>query len=164
MQKDSFITYIVIFAVVIVLAFLLKKLYDVYKRNLYLKSDIGKIDMMSGAEFEEYLYEKFCSYGIEVEHTPLTKDFGADLIVTLEDGYRIAIQAKRYDEKVGLSAVQEVVAALAYYECDRGMVITNSEYTDNTRILAEVNNVILWDRELLVRFFIEGLYKIEQMF
>ncbi|HAF27245.1 MAG TPA: restriction endonuclease [Lachnospiraceae bacterium] len=129
------------------------------RRRCYLNSDIGRIDMMSGAEFEEYLYKKLISFGVNVQKTPLTKDFGADLIITLEDGFKIAVQAKRYEEKVGLSAVQEVVASLAYYDCDRGLVITNSEYTDNTRILADVNKVILWDRDDLIRIFIDGIWQ-----
>jgi restriction system protein len=142
-----------------VLFYLLILLLRWVRRSHYLNSDIGRIDMMSGAEFEEYLYKKLISFGVNVQKTLLTKDFGADLIITLEDGFKIAVQAKRYEEKVGLSAVQEVVASLAYYDCDRGLVITNSEYTDNTRILADVNKVILWDRDDLIRIFIDGIWQ-----
>ena len=50
----------------------------------------------------------------------MTGDFGADL-----DNY-IVVQAKRYSKKVGVKAVQEVVAAKAHYGCREGIVVTSN--------------------------------------
>lgn len=126
------------------------------KRIRYLKSDLGKIDRMDGLEFENYLFEKFKSLGFQVELTPASKDFGADLILTLEDGFKIAIQSKRYEDKISLGAIQEVYTSLNYYGCDKGMVITNSYYTSGAITLADCNNVLLWDRDALKKNLIDG--------
>ena len=50
---------------------------------------------------------------------------------------------------VGNSAVQEAVAGKRYYNCDKIIVITNNYFTTSAITLAKVNNVILWDREIL---------------
>ena len=88
--------------------------------------------------------------GYKVKTTPRTNDYGADLILT-KDGDKIVVQAKRWNDPVGNSAVQEVVAAKAYYKANRAMVVTNSYFTSNARSLAHVNNVELWDRSNLVK-------------
>ena len=46
-----------------------------------------------------------------------------------------------------------MVAAIAYYGADKGMVITNSVYTQNAVNLATANGVELWDRKRLFREF-----------
>lgn len=150
---------IIVVVLCLCLILLLRKEIQDRQYKAYLNSDIGKIDQMNGAEFEKYLYDKFKAMGLSVVMTSQTRDFGADLIITLQNGYRIAIQAKRYEEKVSLPAVQEIVASLAYYKCQRGMVITNSEFTENAWILARVNNVILWDRSKLIRNLIDGRFE-----
>jgi restriction system protein len=40
---------------------------------------------------------------------------------------------------------------MAYYDADKGLVVTNSNFTKNAEALAEANQVILWDRDVLVR-------------
>lgn len=125
------------------------------KRYLYLHSSLGKIDAMDGVQFEYYLSEKLAQFGYETELTKANNDFGADLIIQKEGGPKIAVQAKRWSEKVNNSAVQEVVASLKYYGCDMGMVITNSIFTENATILAEVNDVVLWNRGKLKEYLVD---------
>lgn len=137
----------VICAVLLVLMGLLIKYLG---ERRYLNSPLSKIDKMSGEEFETYLKIYFESKGYKVERTPLSNDYGADLVC--KDKYEtVVVQAKRYEASVGNSAVQEVVAAKEYYEADRCIVITNSYFTKNAYALAEANNVELWDRDDLVR-------------
>ena len=66
----------------------------------------------------------------KVELTPLSNDYGADLICT-KNGQVLVVQAKRYEGKVGNAAIQQVVAAKDYYEADECMVVTNSYFTRN---------------------------------
>lgn len=40
---------------------------------------------------------------------------------------------------------------MAYYEAEKGLVVTNSTYTLNSKKLAHANDIILWDRDVLVR-------------
>jgi restriction system protein len=76
--------------------------------------------------------------------TPATGDQGADLIVK-RNGRTIAIQAKGYQWPVGNGAVQEIVAALRFYNVDEGWVVTNSTFTASARSLARANNIRLID-------------------
>jgi HJR/Mrr/RecB family endonuclease/uncharacterized protein (DUF697 family) len=110
---------------------------------------VDRVDLMSGEQFEEFLAECFQRLGYDVKTTPKTNDFGADLILT-KGVTKTVVQAKRYQGKVGNSAVQEVVAAIQYYGAQEAIVVTNSQFTTNARGLAKANNVQLWEREQLI--------------
>lgn len=86
--------------------------------------------------------------GYRVEHTKLSHDQGADLVVS-KFGEKIVVQAKQYSNKVNNKAVQEIVAAIKHYGADRGMVITTDEFTRSAIELANSNNVDLINREKL---------------
>jgi restriction system protein len=60
-------------------------------------------------------------------------------------GHKYAVQCKFYSHPVGVSAVQQVVGGMAYYGCDRAMVITNNTFTRQAKELAERNDVELLD-------------------
>lgn len=120
------------------------------KRNLRL-SGIREIDNMSVTEFEQKMRLHFRDLGWKPKGIRLTGYFGADLILRTPDGQTIVAQLKRYSEKVGLSAVQEAVAAVAFYKADGAMVITNNYLTDSARRLAKANGVVIWQRDELVQ-------------
>ena len=79
------------------------------------------------------------------------QDFGADVIAEKDD-VRYAIQCKRYDSPVGISAVQEVIASKSLHDCHVACVLTNSSFTPAAVELARKNLVILWDRNKLKNF------------
>ena len=70
-----------------------------------------------------------------IDPTPVTGDQGADVILVI-GGVKIVIQAKKYTGVVGNAAVQEVFAAMQFYDADYAMVITNSRYTTAAQTLA----------------------------
>ena len=109
---------------------------------------IKDVDKMSGYDFEKFLVILFEKMGYKVEHTQLSKDQGADLIVS-KFGERMVIQAKRYNQKVSNSAIQEVVASIRHYKADKGMVVTNNEFTNEAIDLAKSNDITLIDRKQL---------------
>lgn len=111
---------------------------------------LRRIDRMEGVEFERYLAYCFRKQGYRVSLTRGSSDFGADLILYGEEG-KIAVQAKRYGKPVGVAAVQQVLAAKDYYECDLAMVVTNTQYTRQARELADKSGVHLLEREDLIR-------------
>jgi HJR/Mrr/RecB family endonuclease len=117
---------------------------------------IHDLDLFSGYEFEQFLKTLFEKMGYTVEHTKLSGDQGADLIVH-KHGEKTAIQAKRRSGKVNNKAIQEVVAAIKHYGADRGMVITTGEFTRSAVQLAGSNNVDLMSRaeleKLVAKFF-----------
>lgn len=106
------------------------------------------VDKMTGLEFENFLCMLFSENGYKAEVTKASGDQGADLIVE-KFGEKTVVQAKRYSGDVSNSAIQEVVAAKAYYNCSRAMVITNSFFTKSAVALAQANNVELCDRQCL---------------
>lgn len=114
------------------------------------RSGIADIDQFGGKMFEEYLEVLFKRLGYGVERTKFVGDFGGDLVLG-KDGVRTVVQAKRWTKSVGVKAVQEVVAAKGYYDCDKSMVVSNSRYTKQAQELARKNKVQLWDRDMLIR-------------
>ncbi len=113
-------------------------------RRRYLSFSFNELNSLTGEEFEELLAVYFRKMGYSVRTTPVSGDFGADLIVC-GHGEKIVVQAKRYRNTVGISAVQEVIGAREYYHSKKAMVVTNSKFTAAAKELANKTNVILWD-------------------
>lgn len=120
-------------------------------RRIALASDYHSIDSMEGIEFEKYCAELLRKLGyVEIVRTPGSGDQGVD-IVAVKNDIRYAIQCKRYSSDLGNTPIQEVVAGKAFYHCHVGVVLTNSHFTPSAKKLAEVNGVLLWDREKLYK-------------
>ena len=102
---------------------------------------------MSGEEFELYLQAHFQKKGYYAKHVGQTGDYGADLILYGKRRRKTVVQAKRYNNSVGIKAIQEVISAKAYYDCRDAMVVTNSRFTHAAKELARKANVELWDRD-----------------
>ena len=113
------------------------------------KTSIVDVDLMAGVEFEEFLCNYFNTHGYVCNQTKVSGDQGIDLVAKKDD-YVLAIQAKRYTGTVGNHAIMEAVAGTKYYNANQTMVITNSTFTKSAVELAAANNVILWDRQVLI--------------
>jgi restriction system protein len=105
---------------------------------------------MSGTEFEDYVARIARSSGMPVIMTPLTGDWGVDIIVGKRPN-RLAIQCKRQSRPVGTGAVQEVVAGAPMQDCTKTMVVTNHEFTPAARKLASLHGCELVGRSELPR-------------
>ena len=88
--------------------------------------------------------------GYKVEHTQLSGDQGADLIVE-RNGEKIVVQAKRSESTITNKAIQEVFTSINHYQAQRGMVVTNNEFTPSAVKLAESNQVELINRNSLTQ-------------
>jgi len=114
--------------------------------------ELKEVDIMEGRNFEIFTGNLLRSIGfINIHITPSSRDFGTDVIAEKED-VRYAIQCKRYDSPVGVSAVQEVIASKSLHDCHVACVLTNSHFTPAAEELARKNLVILWDRNKLKSF------------
>jgi restriction system protein len=113
------------------------------------------IDQMDGYQFERCMLDIYKRLGYSVEHTPLSGDQGADLIITSNEGIRTAVQCKRYSNKISNKAVQEVVASKAVHRCTSGLVVTNNYFTDSAKQLANANHIGLVDRAGLQKIICE---------
>lgn len=136
------------------------------KRSPSLKIKFENIDRMNGFEFEEFVSEILIAKGYrDVTVTKKTGDFGVDATcfpVSPKDKRRIAIQIKRYNSPVSVGAVQEVVAGAAMYKAELKIVITNSTFTTNAKLLAENNDCVLVDRLTLQNWVYEVEKKVEK--
>lgn len=98
---------------------------------------------MTGHEYEYAVANYLREQGYyDVEVTQASGDYGIDVLAR-KGGHRYAVQCKYYSGTVGISAVQEAVAGMAIYGCDRAMVVTNSTFTKAAKELAEANDVVL---------------------
>lgn len=112
-------------------------------------SPIERIDRMTGEQFEIFMEAYFRKQGFKVERTPLSGDYGIDLIIE-NDFSKIGVQAKCYSNKVTASAVQEVVTGLRHYGLSGGMVVTNNYFQPAAIQLAKDNGITLWNRDKLI--------------
>lgn len=125
--------------------------YDIKKlktrKYQQIARNISLTDHMSGIESEDYLCFIFQKRGYHVNTTPKSNDYGVNLILK-KNGETTVVQAKRYKNKVGVRAVQEVNAANPYYNASKAMVITNNYFTPNAKSLAIANQIQLidWDK------------------
>ncbi|WP_246062111.1 restriction endonuclease [Paenibacillus oralis] len=144
-------TWGVFFISVIILTLVLMKVIPYYRKiRMVRRSNIHSIDVMSGDQFEELLVIFFRMQGYSAKKTKRTRDQGADVVLKA-DGKRIVVQAKREKGKVSNSAVQEVVASKAVYQATEAWVVTNSYFTEPAKELAKANDVLLWDRDRLIK-------------
>ena len=86
-----------------------------------------------------------------VQITPRTGDYGADILCTDIYGRKWAVQCKFYGKPVGYKAVEEAIAGAHYYQCYGAMVVTNSTFTKQALKGADRTGVVLWQK---IRFAI----------
>ncbi len=101
---------------------------------------------LSPLEFEEYTALYLSQHGYKhVKRTPVTGDYGADILATGPDGKKVCIQCKMYGKPVGIKAVQETHAAKFMYKCDAACVaVTSNGYTHQARRLSRETGVLLY--------------------
>lgn len=136
---------------------------DLNKNNtLILNSDFD----INGIEFEKMCKTLLIANDFtNVEVTPASGDYGADVIAYKND-VKYAIQCKMYSKPVGVKAVQEVIGSKYMYNCHVGVVLTNNFFTHQAKKLAEINNILLWDKiklgELLETYYKKNNIKLEE--
>ncbi|WP_082220459.1 restriction endonuclease [Domibacillus robiginosus] len=126
------------------------------EKNNVVQSGIKEIDVMNGREFENYLGALFRAMGYEVEVTPASGDYGADLLMEKDEAF-IVVQAKRYSKAVGISSIQEVFSAKMYYQADEAWVVTNNTFSKNAFELAKRSGVKLIARRELIGLITENM-------
>lgn len=108
-----------------------------------------EIDKMTGIQFEYFVKRLLQKNGYEdVQITKASGDEGVDL-TAIHNGKKIAVQCKRYKNKITNKAIQEVFSGKHVYKCDEAYVITNSYFTDNAILLAKNHKVKLINRDQL---------------
>jgi restriction system protein len=114
------------------------------------EADLAAVDQMSAQEFLQYLAYLFRSAGFTVQLTPPVGNYGVDLVLTHPTTeQKIAVRAHRTDEPVEPTSVVTVEASRLLYGCERAMVVTSGEFTEEARQQGEAAGVILVDRTRL---------------
>lgn len=121
---------------------------DKNSENSFNNIAIDDVDMMTGVEFENFIAYLFKKMGYSVSITQASSDQGIDIIAT-KNGIQLGIQVKRYSSSVSNKAIQEVVAGIHYYQLQKSVVITNNYFTSSAIELGKMNDVIMWDRNIL---------------
>lgn len=113
------------------------QLYYKYKNQNYAPT---------GEDYENYIIKELREIGYKAYGTKKSGDQGADIIINLNEYFRIIAQCKYYSSPVGNTPVQEIIAAKEYYRANYCIAVTNQTFTQGAISLAYVNNVKLIDK------------------
>lgn len=138
----------------LVLSFLLIKSFRRFRFHRR-PAPLTKVDLMDGVEFELYMAELLRRKGYTNVSLTERFDSGVD-IIAVRHGVRWGIQVKRYKGLVKADAVRQVVTALKLYDCQQGMVVTNSTFSEVAKRLAKSNKCVLIDRSQLAQFILDA--------
>ncbi|MBQ2864162.1 MAG: restriction endonuclease [Clostridia bacterium] len=115
---------------------------------------LPKIDTLTGEQFEDVCKLMFQFAGYNVKTTPASNDYGADLVISKK--LTIVVQAKLYYKHgVGNHSVQEVTSAIKYYNAHFACVITNWKFTKQAQTMAQMQSVVLIDRQDVEDFLLD---------
>jgi HJR/Mrr/RecB family endonuclease len=106
----------------------------------------ARFALMGGIDFEHEVAGLLRESGYSVELTPISGDYGVDLVATKDD-HRIAIQAKRWAKPVGVKAVSEVHAGKDFYDAQEAWVVSTNRFNSRAKELAKRTRVRLIDGE-----------------
>ncbi len=130
-----------------------KRMMELKRFERRLKAGFRKkgksLDQMTGVEFEQYLATLFAILGHQVTKTPPVGDQGADLILK-RFGEITVVQAKRWKQPVGPTAIQQVFTAKQLFDAQNVLVVTTSKFTKQAKEMAEKLGVELWNRQRLL--------------
>ena len=93
---------------------------------------------MKPKEYEEYVASIFQNKGYSTEVTPLSGDWGID-VIAIKDSEKIAIQAKMYSDssrKVNRAAIMQLYGAMAYQDCTKAVLATDGDLLDDAILVA----------------------------
>ena len=126
-------------------------IFQFYKNIFCLHINENKIDQLSGFEFELLIQKLLIKSGYHsVKITQASGDYGIDLLAK-KNQVSYGFQCKRYQKNIGVSAIQQAYGGISYYHLDRAIVITNSYFTEAAYQLAAVNDILLIDRQKLLK-------------
>ncbi len=106
------------------------------------------IDKLDGYEFEDLICILFRKMGFIVEHTALSGDGGIDIIAHYNETVfkgKYLIQCKRYSSKIGEPFIRDLYGVTLSSNANKGILITNSFFSNQAIKFAEGKNIELID-------------------
>ncbi|CAG7646923.1 hypothetical protein PAESOLCIP111_05273 [Paenibacillus solanacearum] len=112
----------------------------------------ANVDALSGTDFERLMEMYYKDQGYKVQRTGGSGDHEVDLILKGKEGYKIAVQCKRWKQDVGNDIVLRLKAGKQVHGCYDAWIVTTSNFTTAAREAAErlniklINGLILHDK------------------
>lgn len=104
----------------------------------------ANIDTLSGEDFERLMQLYYQHKGYTVTRTGGSGDHEVDLILSGgKEGYKIAVQCKRWKQNVGNDIVLRLKAGKQIYGCIDAWIVTTSDFTAKAKEAAEKFNIRL---------------------
>lgn len=137
------------------LIFALRLTRTIIQNRLLRQAGIHQIDQLTPFEFENWVTRFFQAQGYRAYTTQKSGDYGIDVIAE-KDHQKIAIQVKKYNQPVGIKAVQEAISGANYYDCHEAWVITSADkFTTAAHNLANKSRVKLITRSDLSTMYLK---------
>ncbi|WP_440961856.1 restriction endonuclease [Paenibacillus nitricinens] len=113
-----------------------KKLTD----TQILKADVRTL---SGTDFERLMELYYIDQGYTVQRVGGSGDHEVDLILKGKEGYKIAVQCKRWKKDVGNDIVLRLKAGKQVHGCYDAWIVTTSNFTKHAKEAADRLNIKL---------------------
>lgn len=113
---------------------------------------MADIDKITGFEFEELVGRLLRNMGFIVEQTLLSADGGVDIIAYSKEPIfkgKYLIQCKRWSGVVGEPVIRDLYGVVLSQNANKGIVITNSYFSEKAIEFAENKNIELIDGNIL---------------
>jgi restriction system protein len=133
-------------------------------------SEINSTQNLASMDWEDFehlireLFSKiFSKDGAEVNVTQASRDGGVDAIAFDPDpirGGKYIIQAKRYNNVVGVSAVRDLYGTMINEGAVKGILVTTSYFGSDSREFVKDKPISLIDGSNLIHMFAEHGYKV----
>ncbi len=94
---------------------------------------------MTPDQYEKYVANYFQNKGYKVKQTPYSNDYGVDVFAE-KNKEKIAIQAKMFgnsNRKINRQMVMEFYGAKDFFNCNKGIIVTNGEIIQNAKDVAD---------------------------
>jgi len=101
------------------------------------------VDMLSGSDFERLMELYYISKGYSVTRVGGAGDHEVDLILKGKEGYKIAVQCKRWTRDVGNDIVLRLKAGKQVHGCYDAWIVATSNFTKAAKEAAERLNIKL---------------------
>lgn len=117
---------------------------------------------MTPGEFEHLVANLFAKMGLETKLTRSSRDGGVDAVAFDARpvlGGKVVIQAKRYSNTVGVSAVRDLYGTIMNEGASKGILVTTSGYGADAFTFAKGKPIELIDGSGLLHLLFENGYK-----
>jgi len=94
---------------------------------------------MTPDQYENFVADYFRDKNYKVEQTSYTNDYGVDVFAEKND-VKYAIQVKMYgnsSRKINRQMVMEFYGAKDYFDCDKGIIVTDGVIIENAKEVAD---------------------------